>query len=68
MTETCPKCNSTRVERPGSKVRHKDTGRFTVWAYWNACLDCLYKWDGVTDDNKGILPALVKAREFRRNT
>lgn len=61
----CPRCNSHRVKRVGSKVQAADTGRSTVWAYWNVCLDCSHQWDGVSDGGKGVLPAWVGARGNR---
>ena len=63
MTPNCPKCNSNRVQRQvnsTSRIVNGDvlTGHYGCWV----CLDCWYKWDGVTSIDDRLLPAGVVAR------
>lgn len=61
-----PKCQSHNVVRLNGKAMHPDSRRYTVAAYWNTCLVCWRKWDGVTDKKGAILPAGVEARVTAR--
>ena len=60
----CPECQSKATYGESGKAAHPVTGNLTVVAYWQVCLVCWHKWDGVTD-GRGRLPAGVVRRKSR---
>ncbi len=58
----CPKCDSNRVDYIAIRVPLDEGTGTTLGGYW-ACRDCWCKFNGATDDPRGILPAGVSPRE-----
>jgi hypothetical protein len=59
---TCPRCGSIRVYREEQRVPLCIGAMAVIPAGWYSCRDCWYKWDGIIDGGRGMLPAGVVAR------
>lgn len=62
MKDKCPRCESTNTFRERGTATDLGTSRRTVAAYWQVCLMCWHKWDGVTN-GPGVFPADVESRQ-----
>ncbi len=67
MTETCPQCSGSRIKRAGQPAQNIVTGIRNNFVYFNVCLSCGFRWDGVTETEHGIVPPGIEAREVSEN-
>lgn len=75
METTCPKCWHDKVVRECGTALNPATGK-SILAYWNCCLRCWFKWDGVADSGglhgvivkNAIFPATVQPRRNHAET
>lgn len=56
----CPNCHSARVDRVGQPAQNEVTKRRTGFVYYFVCLNCLHRWDAVTEG--GVAPPGVLSR------